>query len=141
MYPDPSKLTDQQLTIMAMAADLLVNYTDEYADEQRELFAEIDRRYPGASDRTADHATGNRMTSWEILAWPVMDWEHCRRVQIGAPRYAIGDAVIVDGVAPARVRVEPRGEATPAGHVWVRMDSGDHWGHSFLVRTDRLKGV
>lgn len=136
MYPDPATLTDQQLSIMAMAADMLANYTGDYSDEQHELFTELDRRYPGSSDRTAEQVTGNRMTSWEALAWVVADWQHAGPYVAGT--FTVGEAVIVDGAEPARVREPLPGHTDMPGMVWVTINGGDYRGHSFHVDRHRL---
>lgn len=138
MYPDPSTLPDEQLAILAMAADLLVNYTDEYTDEQHALFAELDRRYPGGTDRTADHVTGTRMTSWEALTWAVTNWPGVRS-HLRGPQP--GDHVTIDGITRAVVRSEPRGQATPAGHVWLRIDDpgAENDRHSMLAPLARIE--
>lgn len=159
MRTDPRTLTDQQVVVLAMAADMLAGVTTDYTGEQHALVAEIDRRYPGASDRMADHVTGHRMTSWETLKWVLFSWPEARRVMEmegeGCPvchytdgthwlycpcqPYPIGSGVIVDGVAPGVIRKPPANSPpAPEGSHWVRMAAD---GHSYVIAEKRLMQV
>lgn len=65
-------MTDHELMVRAMVADLMASYIADPDGQTNALFHEIDRRFgEGASDRSADWFTGFHYSSEEILLFAV----------------------------------------------------------------------
>jgi hypothetical protein len=72
------------LVVEMFVEDAMVAYSGGDSGRVGDLCNEIELYFgEGATDRTADFVTGNRMTSVEAVVWAATEWKQCKRVLRG----------------------------------------------------------